>query len=131
MTLGNVRAKGDALGREEGEMVRVAAANGLRIGRGLFRLWLVSSVLWVGAVVAVVWQHEYPFDWVVVADCPFDPNPPPKGYVVDESKCITRVVFFEELFVVIRNSAPTALIQPVLVLVIGLALGWAFKGFRT
>jgi hypothetical protein len=29
----------------------------LRIGRGLFRLWLVLSVLWIGGVAAVTWQR--------------------------------------------------------------------------
>jgi hypothetical protein len=98
----------------------------LRIARGLFRLWLVLSVLWVGAVVAVVWQQEDLFDWVIGRECPIDQN----YKVVDESKCITHNVLLEELFVMTRNSAPMALIPPALVLLVGTAFVWAFKGFR-
>jgi hypothetical protein len=29
----------------------------LRIARGLFRLWLILSVLWIGGVGYVTWQH--------------------------------------------------------------------------
>jgi hypothetical protein len=31
----------------------------LRVGRGLFRLWLVLSVLWIGGVGGVTW-HTLP-----------------------------------------------------------------------
>jgi hypothetical protein len=31
----------------------------LRVARGLFRLWLVLSVLWIGGVGVVTWR-EYP-----------------------------------------------------------------------
>jgi len=30
----------------------------LRVARGLFRLWLVLSVLWIGAVGIVTWQTD-------------------------------------------------------------------------
>ena len=32
----------------------------LRVARGLFRLWLVLSVLWIGAVVALIL-----WDWLI------------------------------------------------------------------
>ena len=33
----------------------------LRVARGLFRLWLVLSVLWIGGVGVVTWRH-FPVD---------------------------------------------------------------------
>ena len=79
----------------------------LRIGRGLFRLWLLLSVLWIGGVTVETWRI-FPADIEVSptrpAECTgktndecadilkrlgknpfdaFDPNPPPPGFVVD------------------------------------------------
>jgi hypothetical protein len=48
-----------------------------RIARGLFRLWIVLSVLWVCAVGAVAWW-TFPVELtdaeVFVPDPPFDPD---------------------------------------------------------
>ena len=88
-----------------------------RVERGLFRLWLVTAVLWACAAVAMVWQHEQPFDWVAVGECP-------------ALNCVTHVVWLEEVSLVARNSAALALIPPALVLVVGAAFVWAFRGFR-
>lgn len=111
----------------------------LRIARGLFRLWLVLTVLWMGAVGTMAWWHDSPHDWVVVSECPaspegyvvHDPNPPPEGYVIDKPRCVTPVSLLSEVFVVNRNSAAMALIPPVFVLTVGAAFVWAFRGFRT
>jgi hypothetical protein len=44
----------------------------LRVARGLFRLWLVLSVLWIGGVVIQTWSKPpvYDFDWVLPSELP-------------------------------------------------------------
>ena len=90
----------------------------VRIARGLFRLWLVLSVLWIGAVVAVTW---------------FDLTHP--NILTDTEVGIPGM--FDDLIIEARNikavkfGVGLALAPPVLVLVIGWALSWAFRGFRT
>ena len=83
----------------------------IRVARGLFRLWLVSSVLWAGVVVTQAW-------WIIrdLPDAPWLVTP------------ISRVS--GELLHVASESAALALIPPALVLVVGAAFVWAFQGFR-
>jgi hypothetical protein len=48
----------------------------LRVARGLFRLWLVLSVLWIGGLGIVTWQH-FPVDLSVTPGKPsaeFNPD---------------------------------------------------------
>ena len=71
----------------------------LRVARGLFRLWLVFLVLWIGAVGVVLW---WAWDWG-------DEGP--------------------ELDYWLRAGV-LAFAPPVLVLALGSALVWAFRGFR-
>lgn len=47
--------------------------------RGLFRLWLVASVVWIGGVAAVTWLALPAGTFIAVATV--DPNPPPPGFV--------------------------------------------------
>jgi hypothetical protein len=79
----------------------------LKIARGLFRLWLVLSVLWIGGVATVTWQ-AFPVDVPEWAG--------PAGPVQREA---------------IRTGAEMALIPPVLVLALGSSLIWAFRGFQS
>jgi hypothetical protein len=110
----------------------------LRVARGLFRLWLVLSVLWIGGVVVVTWwtfpQRELPSycelpanerstdldcswlarvkrDWSII----LDPEAPP--WAVPEREAV-------------RVAIPLALMPPMLALALGSALIWAIKGFR-
>jgi hypothetical protein len=51
----------------------------MRITRGLFRLWVVASVLWVLVVGVMTWQTWPVDDWVIVDERPsqtehFDPD---------------------------------------------------------
>jgi hypothetical protein len=49
----------------------------LRFACGLFRLWLILSVLWIGGVGYVTWQ-EFPEDWgandPIVEEAPSKPR---------------------------------------------------------
>ena len=90
--------------------------NGLRVARGLFRLWLVFSVLWVAGIGA--------------AGLIFDE--PVGAYVRLESMSIpaSRRRKLMNVLSGCDGGAPwLALIPPIVVLVIGWVLTWAFRGF--
>lgn len=123
--------------------------------RGLFRLWLVLSVLWIGVVGVITWWKFPVDDWVVVSEEP-DRNPPPPGFTVDKppfdpSKPFTIVkprphefdpdeylaskraedmrALTKERHSAIWFASILALLPPALVLALGSALVWAFRGF--
>jgi hypothetical protein len=93
----------------------------LRVARGLFRLWLVLSVLWIGGVGVVTWPAFDPAKLAATKDAPytgyFDPDaflegrPQPRRWSAAEAALL--------------SFAP-----PVLALTLGSALVWAFRGFR-
>jgi hypothetical protein len=105
----------------------------LRIARGLFRLWLVLSVLWIGATGTVVWFTLSPAKETASEALQFDPSQPyevlPPGYVIDPFD--PNKFAASKRTEAIKIGTELALIPSVLVLVIGSALGWAFRGFRT
>jgi hypothetical protein len=76
-------------------------------------------VLWVGSVVGAVW-HDEPFEWIALSEC-VDTNPP---------TCTTSDTWLHEILVVTQKSGIMALVPPALVLMIGLAFGWALRGFQ-
>jgi hypothetical protein len=86
----------------------------LRIARGFLRLWLVISVLWIGAVGTVAILSLPP------------PDPPLQGTTFSASEFAA----FGARKSAIQTAAEIALIPPVLLLMIGSALGWAIRGFR-
>jgi hypothetical protein len=53
-------------------MMTATEKSKMRIGRGLFRLWLVLSVFWIAAVGTVTWQN-----WPV--DERISPSQPPQA----------------------------------------------------
>jgi hypothetical protein len=86
----------------------------LRVARGLFRLWLVLSVLWIIGVAVVTWwtfPSDGSPDWSMI----LSPETPP--WAVPEREAV--------LFATVL-----ALIPPVFVLAVGWALVWAVRGFR-
>jgi hypothetical protein len=120
----------------------------MRIARGLFRIWLVLSVLWVGAVGIVAWPWlppEYnpsakfapPFGPDAYLSSPpagqeksFDPDQylrsePSKPYEV-----VTEPPKTAPRWEATQKAAMEAFIPPTFVLVLGSALGWALRGFR-
>lgn len=109
----------------------------LRLARGLFRLWLVLSVLWIGGVGVVTWLTfpEEPWglhDPVVEQNLPeFDPSKPyvvlPKG--ASQADELARAAAGERRSAIWHGSL-LAFLPPAFVLALGSALVWAFRGFR-
>ena len=108
----------------------------MRVGRGLFRLWLVLSVLWIGAVVGAV-------GWVTWTDFTDDPAcrlvslltgancfPPvrglPPGFYVEHP----QEIILANRSGAVQRGIPLALLPPAFVLALGAALVWAIRGFR-
>jgi cytoskeletal protein RodZ len=131
----------------------------LRISRGLFRLWLVLSSFWVAAVAAHTWEAipttleptsssvadtdsgrsrkdaELPSgsatlpshsasrrddDWSDVS----------KPLLSDAEVGVSAAIPAASLRDTMLDAAQIAFFPPIMVLAIGSALGWAFKGFR-
>jgi hypothetical protein len=66
----------------------------MRVTRGLFRLWLVLSVVWIGgAFVVMAYKTRELLEWLLA-------------------------------------SSVVGIVPPLLVLALGSALVWAFRGFR-
>jgi hypothetical protein len=100
----------------------------LRVARGLFRLWLVLSVLWIGGVGIVTWYslppaYENPKSWGAVAvekenTTEFNPD----EYLAFKAA--------EERHSAIWHASLLAVLPPAFVLALGSAFVWAFRGFR-
>jgi hypothetical protein len=110
----------------------------LRFARGLFRLWLVLSVLWIGGVGVVTWRTlpdpRPPLESFLEHP---ERNPPPPGYVIDPPSSSqfnpAEYLAFKaaaERRAAIWHASLLAFLPPAFVLGLGSALVWAFKGFR-
>ena len=99
----------------------------MRVARGLLRLWLVLSVLWIGGVGVVIWRTF-----------PEGSRPPSVTFRRTNDLKIGTVLGLDASSPIwIRNNARPlqtaillALIPPAFVLALGSALIWAIKGFR-
>jgi hypothetical protein len=100
----------------------------LRVARGLFRLWLVLSVLWIAGVGIMTWQ-TFPSGpkWVPVEAPPW--AEPAERQEFNPDKYLTSKLI-EERHSAIWHASLLALPPPTFVLALGLALAWAFRGFR-
>src|SRR6266566_1180069 len=102
----------------------------LRVARGLFRLWLVLSLLWIGGVGIVTWQtfpeNELP------SMCDLPANERPKEFDCSWlARVKDQVVYTDwEQRAAVQSGILLALVPPALVLALGSALLWAFRGFR-
>jgi hypothetical protein len=94
----------------------------LRIRRGLSRLWIALSVLWIGGVGVVTWRSLPTKYELTKAFVPVQPSGEPT-FDPHEFALFKRTE-------VIKSGAEIALIPPALVLVIGLASVWVVRGFR-
>jgi hypothetical protein len=88
----------------------------LRVARGLFRIWVVASIVWL-----VGWL------WYVWATCKTD----------NERLLYCYTSFFDDwmqrgdfTFWYYAKLIATGMVVPIVVLALGSALVWAFKGFR-
>jgi hypothetical protein len=121
----------------------------LRVARGLFRLWLVLSVLWVGGVGIHAWL-KFP-DWIVVSvsqqpgKAIYEMRAPdghtykiegPEGATEEQARAemIHQNPHLGDLpekrRSAIWHAGVMALAPPAFVLALGSALIWAFRGFR-
>jgi hypothetical protein len=105
----------------------------LRVARGLFRLWLVLSVLWVGGV-GVVTGRTFPWnpEWVILPSiCDLPANQRSEDW---DCSWLARVkaelVMDKEQRAALQSAILLALLPPAFVLALGSALAWAFRGFR-
>jgi hypothetical protein len=92
----------------------VSAGAGLRIPRGLFRLWLVLSVLWIAGVGIYAWWS-------------FPTEVPPWAA---SSPSEVASLLAEDRRSAIWEASLLAVLPPAFVLALGSALVWAFRGFR-
>jgi hypothetical protein len=123
----------------------------LRVARGLFRLWLVLSVLWIGGVGVVTWRTFPVDDWFV-------PDPIVPGSTADICSTAKNAEQCSDLLraagknpfdaydlnwdghgsswidkerrEAIQFASIVALVPPTSMLALGSALVWAFRGFR-
>ena len=101
----------------------------LRIARGLFRLWLVLSVLWIGGVGYVTWKNFPESEWVSTCDLPANERS-------NDSHCswLARVkaefVMDDEQHAAIQHGILWGLLPPAFILALGWTMAWAFRGFR-
>ena len=111
-----------------------------RIGRGLLRLWLVMSIVWICAVGMVAWSILTPTvadlpdaPWVkpTSAKPPFDPSKPFKVVTPNAFDQFDPVEFSAfKRWDEIKTGIEVAFVPPLLLLMLGAALIWAIRGFR-
>ena len=96
----------------------------LRVERGLFRLWLILSVLWIGGVGIAEWR-TFIYPKIVVCE--------EVEATAPESWCLPRSLADpqnKDQLAAFQFALVLALVPPVFVLALGSALVWAFRGFR-
>jgi hypothetical protein len=111
-----------------------------RIGRGLLRLWLVMSIVWICAVGMVAWSTLTPAvadlpdaPWVkpTSGKPPFDPSKPYRALTPDEFEQFDPVKFEAfKRWAEIKTGIEVAFVPPLLLLMLGAALIWVIRGFR-
>ena len=99
----------------------------MRVARGMLRLWLVLSVLWIGSIGAVTWLY-FPVEDASGKATGCAPSIPPDicAELMKDDPPIVRVMRSEHLW----WGVSFALIPPMFLLALGASLGWAFRGFR-
>jgi hypothetical protein len=90
----------------------------LRIARGLFRLWLILSVLWIGGVGIVTWWTFPVDDWVY-----------PSGAPAPSAGMFDDLIRDKERRDAVQFASILAFAPPAFVLALGSAFVWAFRGF--
>ena len=112
----------------------------MRITRGLFRLWVVASVLWMLFVGVMTWQT-----WPVVlkassetvvlenghAKPPFDPTRPFTDAATGQTWPDAWTLFKAQRPDAVVKGASIAIAPPLVVFILGMALLWVVRGFRT
>jgi hypothetical protein len=102
----------------------------LRVARGLFRLWLVLSVLWIGGVGVVMWR-TFPEKYVSPVQQGQGEGQPakPRSDEFDPDEYLAFKAA-EERRSAIFHASLLAFLPPAFLFALGSALVWAFRGFR-
>jgi hypothetical protein len=102
----------------------------LRVARGLFRLWLVLSVLWIGGMGVVTWRTLPEKELPSMCDVPA--NERPEGFDCSWLQQVKEEVVFmdKKRRAATQSGILLALVPPTWVLAFGSALIWALRGFR-
>jgi hypothetical protein len=102
----------------------------LRVARGLFRLWLILSVLWIGGVGVVTWWTFPESELPSICDLPA--NQRPKEFNCSWVQRVKEYLFYMDKTqrAAVQSGILLALVPPAFVLALGSALVWAFRGFR-
>jgi hypothetical protein len=105
----------------------------LRVARGLFRLWLVLSVLWIGGVGIMTWW-TFPVipAWATLPSiCDLPANERSKDFDCSWLAGVKGwLVMDKEQRAALLLAILLALVPPAFVLALGSALVWAMNGFR-
>ena len=102
----------------------------LRVARGLFRLWLVLTVLWIGGVGVVTWrtfpENELP------SMCDLAANQRPKEFDCSWLQQVKDELVYmdKKQRAALQSAILLAFLPPVFVLALGSVLVWVFRGFR-
>ena len=113
--------------------------------RGLFRLWVILTVLWVGGIAISVWQYASA-EYRSIADYqaayakmgPWERHRDPVSLAqMNDREMIARYDYLKGDRAPEFNPSPwlvegagVALLPPLALLALGTVLGWAFSGFR-
>ena len=94
----------------------------MRIARGLFRLWVVASILWVLFVSVMTWQT-----WPLDEERSGMTSAPTNDPEFEAWKAKNRIAERRDALV---KGAVIAFTPPVAVLLLGMSLMWVARGFR-
>jgi hypothetical protein len=101
----------------------------LRVARGLFRLWLILSVLWIGGVGVVTWRTFPEKELPSICDLPASERSE-DWHCSWLGKLKTSLIMDKEQRAALQSAILLALPPPAFVLALGSAMVWAFRGFR-
>jgi hypothetical protein len=105
----------------------------LRVARGLFRLWLVLSALWIG-VVGFVTGQTFPVmpEWATLSSiCDVPANERSEDWDCSWlARVKDRLDLDKEQRAALQSAILLALLPPAFMLAVGSALVWAIRGFR-
>jgi hypothetical protein len=112
----------------------------MRIARGLFRFWVVASILWIALVAGMTWQAWPVDDWTIPKP-PFDPDAylagkpqfdPSKPFSDGKQTYANSKAYVEaEQRDALMKGAAISVAPPVAILILGMSLIWVVRGFRS
>ena len=113
----------------------VAPRQGVRWGRGFFRLWLVLSVMWVVAIFFIVdtpkdLSRAYRLHLSMNAEAAAPVAGSSKDSLIDAALDEAQAELWTRTTQNLRHSASVGFIPPATVLLIGAMIAWALRGFR-